>query len=277
MSAAVLAVVLTVPVEPEVKVDGLFTKVAPNPKTPGRSKDQSRAVVLIHGLGLYPLNTEKVSKADLRTWQRTDSGIVTELAKHADVYALAYGQTVAVEKVHEKVKLAEHIKALKTEGYQEIILVGHSAGGLIARYFVEDHPELGVTKVIQVCCPNGGSPFAALKTAREAQRAFVASLSRTARSTFRENRKQVLIPVGIEFVCIVGTLRLGTDGIVTSRAQWTEDLQKQGVPALLLRTAHWDAMKSTKGAAFICKIVCEKQPRWKEEQVNEAKKKLLGD
>ena len=41
-------------------------------------------------------------------------------------------------------------------------LVGYSAGALIARYFVEDSPDYGVTKVIQVCAPNGGSGWGKL-------------------------------------------------------------------------------------------------------------------
>src|SRR5262245_16274036 len=113
MPAALVAIMLSLPAEPEVKVDAVFAKVGPDAKTPGRSQDQTRAVVLIHGLGLHPLNGQKAGRAALRTWQQSDSVLVKEMAPHADVYALAYAQTVAVEKVHHSVGLAEHVKALK--------------------------------------------------------------------------------------------------------------------------------------------------------------------
>jgi pimeloyl-ACP methyl ester carboxylesterase len=276
-----LALMLSLPAEPApvsvVKVDVVFARVAPAGDRPGRSKDQTRAVVLIHGLSLLPILKDKNNgKLALRTWQQTDSVLVKQLAPHADVYGFAYTQSTAVEKIHEGARLAEHVAALKKDGYKEIVLVGHSAGGLVARHFVEDHPDVGVTKVIQVCAPNGGSGLAAIKAAKEAQIAYLSSLSRTARAMTMEKRKDVRIPEGVEFACVVGSLRLGSDGVVPYSSQWSEDLQKQGVPAHVLKTAHWDAVKTARGAEFVTKLVREAQPRWKAEQVSEAKKKIFG-
>jgi pimeloyl-ACP methyl ester carboxylesterase len=263
------------PAAPTAKVEYLFAKVAPT-NTPGRSKGQERAIVLIHGLGLFPLNKDKVITPALRTWQKSESILVKELAKQADVYALAYSQTAAVEKVHEETKLAKRIKSLKDDGYKEIILVGHSAGGLVARHFVEDHRDSPVTKVIQVCAPNTGSSLAAFKAAREGQIAYLASLSITARTAILLKRKETTIPAGVEFACVICSLRLGTDGVVSTKAQWSEDLQKQGIPAHLLHSPHWDVMKTRSGAEFVSKVIRDAQPRWKDEQVKAARKKYLG-
>lgn len=276
MHALLLLLIPTAPAEPGPKIDAVFAKVGPSAKDAGRSRGRERAVVLIHGLALHPIKGEKAGKAGLRGWQKSDSVLVKELSAHSDVYSFAYAQTSAVEKVPESTGLAGHIRGLKKLGYKEIVLVGHSAGGLVARHFVEDNPDAGVTKVIQVCTPNGGSTLAALKAAREAQIAFLSSLSRTARAMTLEKRKDVTIPPKVEFACVVGALRLGTDGVVSSTSQWSEDLQKQGVPAHLLRTTHWDAMKTARGAEFLSKLILDPQPRWKAEQVSEAKKKLLG-
>lgn len=257
-------------------VDTLFVKVGPNPKVPGRSKNQQRAVILIHGLGLHILQAERIQKARLRSWQQADSPMVRRLGQEADVYSLAYGQNVAVEKVCESSLLLRHIQALRAAGYLHIVLVGHSAGGLIARQVVEDHPRAGVTRVIQICSPNAGSVWAALKTARSAQTAFLTSLTRGARQKALEERAGKRIPAEVEFVCVIGSTRVGGDGVVVPRAQWSGDLQAQGVPAYPLRTTHWDAMHSPRTADLLARLVSEPQPRWDAEKVARERKQLLG-
>jgi pimeloyl-ACP methyl ester carboxylesterase len=275
---ALLALMLSLPAgpapAPAVKVDVVFTRVAPAGDKEGRSKDQTRAVVLIHGLSLLPILKDR--KLGLRTWQQSDSVLVKQLAPHADVYAFAYSQTTAVDQIPEGGKLLGHVEALKKLGYKEIVLIGHSAGGLVARHFVEDHPDAGVTKVIQVCAPNAGCGLAAIKAVKEAQIAYLSSLSKTARAVALQKRKGVSIPQDVEFACVVGSLRLGSDGVVAYSSQWSEDLQKQGIPAHVLKTAHWNAVKTKEGAEFVAKLVREAQPRWKAEQVSEAKKKTFG-
>lgn len=263
--------------EPAAKVDSLFTRVHPEDDKEGRSPGQTRAIVLIHGLNLFTGGKEKANKAALRVWQQPRSYLVKELSDDGDVYSFAYAQAVPVEKVHEATALRAHVRGLKKMGYAEIVLVGHSAGGLVARHFVEDDPDSGVTRVVQVCAPNLGSSLAGLKAAREANRAFLTSLSVSARALTLSSRKEVKLPPRVEFACVVGELRFGTDGLVALSSQWSEDLQKQGVPAHVFKVAHWDAVKTVDGARFIGRVVRRPQPRWSDDEVNAAKRKLLGN
>src|SRR4051812_30752721 len=108
---ALLALMISLPAEPApappVKVDVMFTRVAPAGDKEGRSRDQTRAVVLIHGLSLLPILKDK--KLGLRTWQQSDSVLVKQLAPHADVYAFAYSQSTSVDQIHEGAKLLERV------------------------------------------------------------------------------------------------------------------------------------------------------------------------
>lgn len=254
----------------------LFVKVGPNALVPGRSVGQERAVVLIHGLGLHPFSKEKVTRAALRTWQQSTSPLVHALARSADVYAFAYAQTLPVEKVADAAGLGRAVRRLKAEGYRDIVLIGHSAGGLIARHLVEDDPGCGVTRVIQVNCPNTGSALAALtRTARDVQTAFLASLSKTAREKVLATRADKKVPAGVSFACVVGSLRLGGDGIVSCRSQWSDDLQRQGVPAFVLRGGHRDALTTASGVELLAKLVRDPLPRWDRLRVD-AVRKVLG-
>src|SRR5947209_18748578 len=79
------ALVLTLLVVPSVaaapppaKVEAIFQKVAPAGPAVGRSPGRARAVVLIHGLGLHPLSTDRILKPALRPWQQGDSILVKE-------------------------------------------------------------------------------------------------------------------------------------------------------------------------------------------------------
>src|SRR5262249_36988219 len=153
-----LATLATPPATPPVRT--LLARVGPAPaiaQAPrdARSPGQDRAVVLIHGLALHPLSTAKVGQAAFRHWQQPGSALVRPLAEDSDVWSVGYSQTSAVENVAAAV--AALVKKVKAQGYKEVVLVGHSAGGLIARQLVEDHPDAGVTKVVQVCAPNLGS------------------------------------------------------------------------------------------------------------------------
>src|SRR3954453_19816632 len=94
-------------------ISTLFVKVGPKALVPGRSPGQDRAVVLLHGLGLHPFSREKITKASLRSWQQASSPLVHALAKSADVYAFAYGQVVAVDKVADAAGLARSLRRLK--------------------------------------------------------------------------------------------------------------------------------------------------------------------
>jgi pimeloyl-ACP methyl ester carboxylesterase len=258
-------------------VQTLFVKVGPMPGVAGRSPDQDRAVVLIHGLSLHMISQQNTYKAYLRPWQQSDHPLVRRLAQDSDVYALAYGQNVPVDQVTASGDILRHIRSLKSAGYKQIVLVGHSAGGLIARELVEDHPDAGVTRVVQVCSPNAGSGWAALRTTRAVQIPFLVSLTRTGREKVIEKRYPgTRVPDSVGFACVVGTCHLGGDGVVSCRSQWSADLQKQGVPAYSVKTTHWDAMNNSRTQDLLGRLVVEPLPRWDEAKVAEARKSLLG-
>ncbi|MBY0233210.1 MAG: alpha/beta hydrolase, partial [Gemmataceae bacterium] len=244
-----------------------FAKVGPNPAAPARTPGTTRAIVLIHGLGLHPFSADKVVKPRLRAWQHASSPLVKALAKGADVFAFAYGQTVPAHRVHEEAGLARYVKKLKADGYAEIVLVGHSAGGLIARHLAEDEPDCGVTRVVQVCAPNLGSGWAVSKAVRDVQSAFLASLSKKGREKVLAERAGKKLPANLEFVCLVGSCRLDGDGVVGLASQWSDDLQKQGVPALVVGCGHKDVLTTAKGIEAIVKAVGEPAQRWDEKKV----------
>jgi pimeloyl-ACP methyl ester carboxylesterase len=261
------ALVQTPPSPVELK----FAQVAPEHKTAAtfaRSPNQDRAVVLVHGLrwrdGLAS------HRANFESWQRSDSTLVKTLKKDADVFAFAYGQNVAVDRIAALGELTDNLRRVRQLGYKEMILVGHSAGGLIVRQMVEDHAGLGVTKVIQVSAPNGGSDLG--KGFREP---FVASLTKQERQAFLLKRADKKIPGSVEFVCVVsGTL--GTDLMVLCSCQWTDDLQQQGIPAFALHKNHHNAIASQAGADLIAQLVREKLPRWDLAKIAAEKAKILG-
>jgi pimeloyl-ACP methyl ester carboxylesterase len=256
---------------PASQVEVIFEQVAPEHRTADtfeRSPDQTRAVVLVHGLrwrdGLAS------PKANFEKWQRPDSSLVKTLKKDADVFAFAYGQNVAVDRVVELSGLADKLRGVRQLGYKEMILVGHSAGGLIVRQLVEDHADAGVTKVIQVSAPNGGSDLG--KNFREP---FVASLTKQARQDCLLGRTDKKIPATVEFVCVVSG-SLGTDLMVLCSCQWTEDLQQQGIPAFALYKNHHNAIASQAGADLIAQLVRENQPRWAPAKVAAERVRILG-
>src|SRR5438034_11741104 len=62
-----------------------------------RTAGQERAVVLIHGIRLHPFNSIKVGEPTFHDWQKAGSPLVKAIAKDADVFAYAYGQTAPVQ------------------------------------------------------------------------------------------------------------------------------------------------------------------------------------
>ena len=161
-------------------------QVAPDAKgKPGwlnnpRTKD--RAVLLVQGLKIHPIRPARCTRPELNEWQQPTSEIVRTLAKDFDVFAFGYAQTVPLDAVAQSPGMREVVADIKKAGYTEIVLVGHSAGGVVARLFVENHPDAGVTKVITVAAPHAGSEIANLKVGYpKAQAPFVQSLTIEAR------------------------------------------------------------------------------------------------
>ncbi len=241
-----------------------------------RSTDRDRAVLLVHGLTLNPLSRDAAKKAAFKEWQEADSPLVKKLGKEADVFAFAYGQTMGADEIPEVADFGVWVEKLRKLGYKEIVLIGHSAGGVIVREFIEDNPDSGVTKVIQVCAPNEGSGWAKVKAVRSNQAEFLLSLTSDARRRVLRERADKRIPDKVEFVCVVGTLSFLGDVFVSCRSQWSEDLQKQGVPVFPVSTTHWHVMASGKAIERMAELVREPQPRWEAKKVEGLKKQLIG-
>jgi pimeloyl-ACP methyl ester carboxylesterase len=262
-------------------VETRFAQVAPVPLLPGavsRSRDQTRAVVLIHGLHLHPFSGRLAARAEFRPWQQPGSPLVKAIAADADVFALTYAQTVPVNEILAQPDLGGDVRRLRQLGYREIVLAGFSAGGVIARQFVEDDPDCGVTRVIQVCTPNAGTGWATVKgVVTAAQKPFVQSLSKQARVQALRDRVGKRIPDNVEFVCVIGTGLVFGDGIVSTRSQWPDDLQMQGIPAVQLDAEHWDAVTGKRGARLIARLAHEDQPRWGAAEVAGLRKRLWGE
>jgi pimeloyl-ACP methyl ester carboxylesterase len=239
--------------------------------------DKTRAVVLIHGLFVHPFSKTNVGRAHLHSWQQPNSLLVKRLSEEGDVFAFSYAQTVSADEIAECPELANHVRKLRQDGYREIVLVGHSAGGVIARQFVEDHPDCGATKVIQVSAPNGGSGWARWQTVRANQIDFVDSLTKPARRQSLSQRADKEIPRSVEFACIVATGTVVGDGVVSNRSQYPPDLQKQGIPAYPFSSTHWMVLRSHKGAELVARLVREPQRRWDEKQVESVRRQLPGD
>lgn len=262
-------------------IDMRFVQVAPPCREPtaiARSPGQDRAVVLIHGLLPHPINDSNVAMPDLTGWERPGSTLVTTLAPLGDVFALGYGQNAAIDDIAKSSALSWNVNRLRMLGYREIVLIGHSAGGLIARYYVEDTPGGGgVTKVIQVSSPNGGSSWGKRTVAvRQSQEVFLKSLSKEARQVALRERAGKSIPAEVQFVCVLCAMGLGGDGIVRSDLQWTPDLQRQGVPPVCLLSTHVTAMRSKAVAQRLAELVAEPQPRWSPLQIANAREAILG-
>ncbi len=240
-----------------------------------RSAGQDRAVVLVHGLQAHPVHKIKVLRARLHSWQEPGSVLVTRLAREADVFAYAYSQNMAIDDVAARCDLPARLAALRRAGYREVVLVGHSAGGILVRQVVEDHPDLPVTRVIQVDAPNTGSAWARLKLVRSVERPFLRSLTWKVREKAAKDRAGKRIPAGVQFVCVVGTGGLlHSDGVVATGSQWPQDLQEQGVPAVGVATTHWSILRRSRGIEAIVPLVREPQPRWAAAAVAAARGRL---
>lgn len=259
-------------------IETQFVQVAPvKPERRWWTPTRSRAVVLIHGLQIHPFSKTNVTRPHLHSWQKPGCLLVKHLAAEADVFAFSYGQTVSADDIAECPALAANLRRLKQQGYREIVLIGHSAGGVIARQFIEDHPDSGVTKVIQVCAPNGGSGWAMWPTVRGNQLDFLESLTKPARSRSLAERKDKRIPATIEFVCVVGTGAVVGDGMVLTRSQYPPDLQRQGIPAYPFNGTHWTALRSPRGVELLTRLVRQPQPRWDARRIADLRRQLLTD
>ncbi len=245
---------------------------------PAAPPDKTRAVVLIHGLFVHPVRTSKASQPWRREWQEPKSELVKALAADADVFAFAYAQTAPVDDVAESHGLRDAVARLRKAGYKEIVLIGHSAGGVIARQFVERYPDAGVTKVVAVAAPFAGVELATFKVGYpKVQAPFVQSLAPEVRIEAIKANKNPL-GKGVQIACVVCKLKLvETDGLVSTGSQWPEDLQRFGVPVVLAPVNHFVVMHSTAAVKQIAELAREKLARWSPEEVDKARKVLFGE
>jgi pimeloyl-ACP methyl ester carboxylesterase len=242
-------------------------------RTPGRS----RAVLLVHGLGIHPINRGKAHEPHFHDWQLPASPLVKALGRDADVFAYAYSQNARVEKVAGAPALEQAVGKLRFLGYPHIILLGHSTGGVVARLFVEDHPRAGVTRVIQVCAPNDGSAWAKLNfSVAKDQEVFLQSITKKERVLWSELREDKKIPPQVDFLCVVGATGPRGDGMVSCQSQWPTDLQKQGIPAVRLATTHVTVLRSPRTIEKIAELTREDHPRWPPGVVQAMRKSILG-
>lgn len=266
-----------------VQIDSICAQVAP-PYAEGkwtRTPKHTQAVLLIRGYQVH-VSAANVPKAELRPWQKADSPMVKELAKNADVFVFAYGQNGSLDVVIKESKLCASVAQLRKLGYTDVALVGHSAGGLVSRHFVEDYPDCGVTRVVQLAAPNGGSSLAdlesKLKLVPKNQKAFVECLTIAHRRICLDLRADKVIPEKVQFICVVAREKktADTDGVVTCASQWTADLQKQGIPAVSVVSSHANVVRDDRVVATVASLLRTKQDRWPAERVDKAKKEILG-
>jgi hypothetical protein len=265
-----LASLLLLYANPPAPIETQMIQVAHQTRSTGGPEQPRRAVVLVTGLAIHPFNKRKVGLPMFDPWQLPNRPLVNQLALEADVFSFAYAQTVPVHQIAEAGHFEVFVRRLRQDGYKEIVLIGYSAGALVVRQFVEDHPDSGVTKVLQVCPPNAGSSWAVLATCPSNQIEFLWSLTKTSRRAQLSRRANVIIPSAVEFACVLGTSMIGGDGIVLARCQWSEDLQRQGIPVYPVHTGHREAMDNPRVIELVNRLVREPLPRWQPDKVKQA-------
>ena len=272
ISLIVLALAANLPAE--------VRRVSPEPTgawVRGVTVRKDRAVILIHGMKVYPFRTHKTEQAVRHDWQEAGSQLVVALSKDADVFAFAFAQTLPVDLIAHSPALRGAVKRFNDAGYREVVLVGHSAGGLVARLFAEHYPD-GLTKVILVATPHVGTEIANTPVGYpKCQAPFVHSLSPEARTMANRDNKR-LIPPRVQVVSVVSKLRgIEADGLLSVATQWPPLLQQQGIPAVLVHDSHWTILRTPAGVKAVAGLVRDPLVRWTPEQVQVARGILFGD
>ena len=271
-----LTIVLAAPQSAELPTR--FWQISPEPFAASQPfrKTHQRAVVLIHGLMVYPLSPSLVRQPNPHPWQHPDGALARALSGDFDVYGFSYAQIRPVSDIASSAGLSRGVARLKAMGYREIVLIGHSAGGLVAREFVEKFPDSGVTKVLTVAAPHAGSTLAIWSLGvPTAQWPFLRSLTPAA----REKPADKIEPLQqtIEFCCVVCKLSgFSGDSVVSASSQWPEELQAQGIPAVVVPAGHKEAVRSETAVSVITQLARRPILRWRPEQVQQVRQQLFG-
>lgn len=235
-----------------------------------------KAVLCIPGLYPHPIRPEKATMPEMHPWFEPNAPLLAALEKEFDVYAFGYAQTVSLDLVADSNGLHSTIRQLKEAGYKEIVLIGHSAGGLIAFQFAERNPQSGVSKVIPVSAPYAGSELADLSLPLpRTQVTYIRSLSPQPRKDVLATMKP--FPKEIEICCVMCKVsRLPNDIMVGLDSQWPEEIRKQGIPTTLVNVNHFEAIKAPQGVAIVADLAKSKLVRWDTADVAKAKAIVFG-
>ena len=271
-----LPIVLCALVTPTATLPTEFIPLAPealvrNFDKPGYARKE-KAAILIHGMRLYPFRPHRAMIPQRHEFQEPDADLPRSLAATFDVFSFAYAQTLPVDGYAHAPGLRIAVERLRKIGYAEIVLIGHSCGGVISRQFVETYPDAGITKVIQVASPNLGSDLAIVKTGyHKIQSPIVESCIPAVRKAMVQQTRK-LIPPKVEFATVVCKIP-GFDGdvLVWTDAAWPDDLQRQGIPVALVGNDHFTAMEAPPSVKVILELAREKLTRWSPEDVEKAR------
>src|SRR4051794_25613148 len=122
--AGPLALLLTV--GQAAGLETLFFQVHPPPagaEALVRSRGQTRAVVLVHGVRIHPLVGAEALRASLHGWQKPGSSLARTLGTESDVFSFAYSQNLDLEDPALGAALDLAVRRLRAGGYQEIVLL----------------------------------------------------------------------------------------------------------------------------------------------------------
>ena len=106
----------------------------------------NESVILLHGLGDVKLSMLKLESA------LKDEGYITK-----NIGYLSTGETI--ESLADK-ELSEIVEKYKKIGFDKIHFVTHSMGGLIVRYYLQEHNIPVGSRIIMLSPPNHGSEVA---------------------------------------------------------------------------------------------------------------------
>jgi pimeloyl-ACP methyl ester carboxylesterase len=259
----------------------VFWGISPEVKSsdiPALKKKNDKAVVFIHGLLPHVFHPERATQPEVHDWQVSSGLLAKQLADDYDIFGFSYAQSQSVDSITLCRGLRTGINAIEAAQYKEIVLIGHSAGAIIARQFAEFFPEDGITKIICISGPHLGSGWAKLPTFTlpKTQVAFINSLLPDVRTALHKERA-IKLPKDLEACCVLSKWnRTDHDTIVNLRSQWPTDLQDQGIPAVLASCNHFDVMTNEAAVKSITELVRGKIVRWKPEQTELAQFKLFG-